>query len=584
VSSLTRAAKGVRWDKLSILLILISSVVGTLLVKMFPFLGYIDLEISPTCRTSEEVAKVVLITIRRESFDNLGTDAVAGTLPRRYHAKLLDNLAKAGPKSVLFDLKFTDSSPDDFKLSNAIQSAQTIPIVLLVEPESLEAMSFDSFSFHVLRPSVLPILRPQNVRLAHPLAWDPDGIIRGVKLVVEDKSNPGLLYPHAALAAILSPGQEILPTQSGITDGKRRWATGPNFEMIVRWKSPFREIEFSDAMDMLENGDFDTFKQAIVIVGTTLQGQRLDDAHPTPLGTMSGSQTVAQAINSLSLRESAQPRFAPSYTAPLISLILAAVSVVCALKPTWKRVLFATSIPTILAFFLSFGALELFSTHVGVLQLGLPAMIACTAILGRKVVAQLPVWEKFGWAGKQDRICAVFVDICNSTKIMEQAVEADQLFVRVQNIITNAVERNGGHIERAIGDGAFAVFRNGTQEDRALSALRSVLLAHEQVDLHSPDFMTKHGFRVELGFGFEMAEVRGEVLRSKGRAEFSSFGLGIAFAARLESLSRSYESKIAAGPEVVALLKGRTETKFLKHTVDVKGFGTDRDIYELVLG
>lgn len=564
------------------------AVAGVLaLFRVWPLLGHLDLQFTPAARTKKQ-AKILVVTVRRETFSALGTDSFGGTLPRRFHAQLLQGLRRAGARGVVFDLLFTDPSPDDDAFREAIQADSSLPISLLVEPLSEGMRSRDEVVFRAVRPTVLPLLRPEHVILGHPLAWEPDGILRGARLVIEDSDTPGVVYPHLGLAALAGVQATDLEDSLAIEGrkvqvGDRSWMTGPGYEKLLRWAPPFPELEYAEALTLLEENRWEAFKDAIVIVGATNQGQRLDDMHPTAVGDMSGVQFIAQTANSLSLEDGRQPRFASESVLAVIGFLLALMALWVSSAPSWWRSLAAIISPPILVYASSAASMEAFSLHLGTLQASLPALLTAGVTLGVNAVRHFPLWAKLGWEGQSEDVCAVFFDVRGSTTVMAEAKDAEGLMVKLQSLIAKAVDSNGGYIERTMGDGAFAVFRSGDSQARAASALRAILDTEAACRTRSEDFKAVHGVSPQVVAGAEMAFIKGAVLRSQNRFEFSSFGRDIALAQRIEANARAFQSLCAIGPRMRSLVGEPQGFELKSHWLPLKGFDEEVEVFEIAL-
>lgn len=557
------------------------------LFRVWPLLGHLDLQLTPAARTDRQ-DKILVVTVRRETFSALGAESYGGTLPRRFHAQLIEGLRKTGARGVVFDLLFTDPSPDDGVFREAIQADSTLPICLLVEPLSEGMRDRDEVVFRAVRPTVLPLLRPEHVILGHPLAWEPDGILRGARLVIEDSETPGVVYPHLGLAGLAGIKASDLESSLGIKGrevqvGGRSWTAGPGYEKLLRWAPPFPELEYSEALALLDEGRREAFKDAVVIVGATNQGQRLDDMHPTAVGDMSGVQFIAQTANSLGLPHERQPRFASVGVLAALGFMLSLLALWISSSPSWSRSLAAIFLPPLLAYALSAACLEVFSLHLGTLQAALPALLTAGATLGVNAVRHFPLWARLGWEGRSEDVCAVFFDVRGSTTVMAEATDAEGLMVKLQSLIAKAVDSNGGYIERTMGDGAFAVFRKGDSAARASAALRAILDTEAACRTRSEEFKAAHGVSPQVVAGAEMAYIKGAVLRSQNRFEFSSFGRDIALAQRIEANSRAFKSLCAIGPRMRSLVGDPKGIELKSHRLPLKGFETDVEVFEIVL-
>lgn len=547
-------------------------------------LTYFDLQIAPLpqCEAKEKVA---VITIQRETFDRLDLVAYGNVLPRTWHAELLRRLGNAGARTVVFDLLFSVPSPDDEALRKVFQRPDIPPTILLVEPIFIGPIPPERLDFDIRRPAVMPVITPSKLHLGHSLAWEPDGVLRGIRATLRDRQLENMYYPNVASVAVeLS---KSIATDRGTSGTVHRQAKSEireeENEIPIRWSLPPSPIEFSNAMSILDAGDSDVFRDAIVIVGATNQGQRLYDMHPTPIGDMSGAQFLAVAIQSVS--SSLPPlRVAPLWIEWAISVAVAlGVGWVC-WHPTLVRL--AAGIVLALAgpWVLTLVALQEGSALLSTTRPTLAALISVLITLSVVGYRQLPAWIRFHWGLAEEEMADLFVDLVDSTGTLAQVgIKGAAFMESVNELIARAVDRNSGHIERTIGDGAFAVFRSGKPGERAAYCYAAIHSLFHEFEKRAERFQQEFGVQPVIAVGAEWVRVEGRVLLSRGRAEFSTFGRDISYAARVQKAAASMNSRAAIGPKLRELL-GEKAIIRARHELDLQGFGPNSTVFELEIG
>ncbi|RQQ03228.1 CHASE2 domain-containing protein [Burkholderia stagnalis] len=128
---------------------------------------------------------IVVVDIDNQSVATLGR----WPWPRSVHARLLDALSRAQPAAVVYDVLFTEPSPDDRQFAAGLGRVPTFMPILL-SPEGPDGT-------RTVDPPV-PELAARAAGLGHiNLEVDPDGIVRSVALYESDGRTrwPQLMVP-----------------------------------------------------------------------------------------------------------------------------------------------------------------------------------------------------------------------------------------------------------------------------------------------------------------------------------------------------------------------------------------------------
>ncbi|MFM0202189.1 CHASE2 domain-containing protein [Paraburkholderia fungorum] len=216
--------------------------------------------------------------------------------PRSVHAKLLEQIAKAKPAAVIYDVLFTEANPEDAQLARAIALSPTYLPLLLSAPDSTGQRA-------VVEPVAL--LAQAAAGLGHiNLEVDSDGIVRSVARFEGDADSrwPQLMVPVAqavergALQLNERPHRQSsgeAATQAS-TDGEGRFLIPFGLNAQDYTKLSFASVLAGDV-------PADKLRGRIVLIGVTASG--LYDRFATPvsgeLGPLPGIYIHANVLDTL---------------------------------------------------------------------------------------------------------------------------------------------------------------------------------------------------------------------------------------------------------------------------------------------
>lgn len=233
--------------------------------------------------------KIIIIAIDNRSLQEIGKWPWARTV----HAQLLNQLAQARPKSIAYDVLFTEAASDDTALAHAVQSAAPVFLPLLLDTASTENTDFSEV---------------EPVRLLHDAAagighvnvhFDSDGIVRRADVRLRTRRK---ILPH--MMQLAAGGGESGLDQLPILFQPRVEA--------------FRTASFVDVMRGEVPRQF--FRGKVVLVGAT--GDGMGDQFPVPLrggGLMSGVDLQANMLNTMLSGRGVAP--VPRWLGSLIALV-----------------------------------------------------------------------------------------------------------------------------------------------------------------------------------------------------------------------------------------------------------------------
>jgi CHASE2 domain-containing sensor protein/signal transduction histidine kinase len=247
------------------------------------------------------LSDIVVLEIDNASIAQLGR----WPWPRSVHARLLEQLAKAKPAVVIYDVLFTEANPDDAQLARAIALSPTYLPLLLTTP--------DSAGRRVAVEPVAPLAQAA-AGLGHiNLEVDSDGIVRSVARFEGDAASrwPQLMVPVAQAVARgtlhlngrpAQPSSGTAPAQAG----KAQSSAGEANEGEGRFLIPFglnaqNYPKLSFASVLAGDVPADRLRGRIVLIGVTASG--LYDRFATPvsgeLGPLPGIYIHANVLDTL---------------------------------------------------------------------------------------------------------------------------------------------------------------------------------------------------------------------------------------------------------------------------------------------
>jgi class 3 adenylate cyclase len=184
--------------------------------------------------------------------------------------------------------------------------------------------------------------------------------------------------------------------------------------------------------------------------------------------------------------------------------------------------------------------------------------------------------------GERQVVTVLFADVRSFTSFAacaepEEVVSAlNEIFA----LVIEAVQHEGGILNKFIGDGLMALFGapvpNG---DHALAAARAALKARDAIEVWAVSRYKLQREPLRVGIGLNTGEVVAGCVGTKERAEYSVIGNTVNMAARLEELAA--QGQILVGPETGKLLRGTFE---LSGTITLKlaGFPQPVPVTELI--
>jgi adenylate cyclase len=462
---------------------------------------------------------------------------------RAVHAKVIEQLTRARPAAIAYDVQFTESSGDsqaavdaDNALILAVRRARNVVLATTEVDGKGRTNIFGGAAGLAFSRGT-----PSNSNYVN----DVDGRIRRVAFRIEGLTT----FPLAA--AGVARGRPV----ATIPGRRRAWIDYPGGPGRIR------TLHFSD----VEQGDFDAaaVRGKVVVVGATAPS--LQDLHPTSTtgsGLMPGPEiqaaAAATALAGFPLRD------AGGLWGPLTLLLLAAAAPLAAIR---VRVVLALGLGVVLLAAFLVAAQVAFDRGT-VLPAVYPALagvaaLAATALTHGVTVAfeRERVRDAFArfvpeavvdqvlrdadgvrLGGVRSEATVMFSDLRGFTSFAE-TLDPEQVIDALNRYLTemsDAISAHGGTLVAYMGDGIMAVFgaplRQDDHADRALAAAREMLDRLDGFNAWLAETGLHEGFK--MGIGLNSGPVMSGNVGSERRLEYTALGDTTNTAARLEGMTK----------------------------------------------
>ncbi len=567
--------------------------------------------------------KIAIVAIDDATFNGLNT---TWPFPREFHAKLIENLARAGAKQIVFDVEFTENSNEVSDDSLATTAAMADNVVFA--GKVLHGKSSTEPS-----QKLTPITAITNFDLPWGvvnMSADSDGFIRKYILFEEFDKAPVYSIGVASLAnlRVYQPDWEnhIKLTHNALHVMGESIPIHKHNNAIINYHGPagtFAQYSYSSVLDDstfvmpgFQGAELDEFediitsgvlKDKIVLVGATID--ELHDKFPTPFGgewmpgveihanfiEMALSGKYVQTINPWLyllfevivlfglwfLFKLLKPQF--SAVALLLLLILQfGLAVVLFIKlamliPIVQTIilLIAIYVASVLSHYFETMKEKRFIRH------------AFAQYLAPELVTKLlqdPQSLKYG--GSLQEISVLFTDIRSFTTYSESHSPQETVNI-LHEYLTEMVKviiDNQGILDKFVGDEVMALFGTPVPlPNHALNACKTALQMRERLGILQEKWKAegREPFEIGLGINTGMAVVGN--LGSEQIFDYTAIGDTINLGARLEGINKEYQTEkhIIISEFTLEKVQDLVEVRYLDE-VKVKGKNNAVKIYELI--
>jgi adenylate cyclase len=530
---------------------------------------------------------IVLVQIDTATFNELRQQGLASEwpFPRRYDARLIDNLRRAGARTIALDLEFTHPTDkqDDEALVGAIERAHGKVVLATTEvgPHG---------STPVLGGE--PLLREIGARVGHVgLVEDTDGRVRRAARSVNG------LDTFSVVSAEAFSGR---PVKGSIFH--------ENTLPIDFAGAPGSYPAVSYAKALKGEAAPSQFAGRLVIVGAS--APILNDVHAA---ATSGSRPMAgpeiQANSIATLLRGAPLSDAPGWLNVLLVVLLGVVVPLGSLRTRrWRTLLDALVLAALftVAVQIAFdnGLIVTFVYPLLALVIGTLGTLAVLyvgeaierervrSMFARFVPADV-VEEVLARAGENLRLGAVerdctvlFSDLRGFTSFSETqpAGRVIEVVNHYLTEMTEAILESGGTLIAYMGDGIMALFGAPLEQDD--HADRALMAAREMVGPRLARFNAwlaeqGHDRRFEMGIGINSGPVMAGNVGSDQRVEYTAIGDTTNTASRLEGMTKNLDSMLLVAQSTRERMRGDADELLFVGEVEIRGRTGKLAVYTL---
>ena len=544
-------------------------------------------------------ADVVVVAIDTDS------EASLGRYPwgREWHARLLNNLHRAGARVVAFDLTFADPFP---RADTAFRAAIDRTGIAVLGAKTDVVFRRGARGFRLEEPAGVLAGAPVGIVDVRPDAVD--GVVREYPVV---HAYPGRTVPQLGVQAVLRflglPADSLREVGGGWRMAGRAIPTGPGGGMLIDWRGPAGSVAsysyatvVDDAATDLGEWDLDSFEDLardgvfrgrMVLVGTTVPEHQ--DLHPTPVRDadgaagavlMPGVEIHAQAAAALLAGRHVRPVPRRAQYAWTVLLAAAAVLALARLRG-WRGAAAAGA----LALLAPAAAGLLFSggtwlwTVAPLLAVALASGGAAAVLWGDEarerarirgmfqqyvppqVVRELIRRPELLALGGEERVATVlFSDVRGFSAVAERLAPAElvALLNEYLTAMTDVVVEHGGIVDKYVGDTLMAEFGVPVPlDDHAVRACRAALRMRGELRRLRGEWQGRGMPALHARTGINTGTVLVGNLGSHRMMDYTCMGDHVNLASRLEGLNRAYGTEIVVSEftwrEVQAHFVGR---------------------------
>jgi adenylate cyclase len=563
---------------------------------------------------------IIIVAIDDNTFADLN---LSWPFPRELHARLIDNLVRAGADQIIFDIEFTEYSNPASDAALALAASRARNVIF--------AGKYVSYPHN---PDQEQMLEPIQPLLAEGMNWgvvnmptDWDGYVREYTLF---ETMRNLNYYSIGVAALANSRLYQQDWQTGVkSSGGKLYAAGYAIPIVsgnhalLNYFGPahtFRHIPYSSVVDdsalttagidldsyyeLLRSG---VFRGKTVLVGATLE--ELHDKFPTPFSSSLTSGVEIHANFLEMVKQGNYLREPNPWLVILVQLLFAVIlfTLLTWLKPQWS-VLFTVGMIVLLALlayllFTGYNFLVPLMEFIFILVLLYIASLVIhylTALKEKKFIRNAfqqfmapelvnellrnPANLKYG--GSQQEISVLFSDIRSFTAYTEKHKPEETVLILKEYLtaMVDIIKKNCGIVDKFVGDEIMALY--GTPiayPDHALQACKTALEMKEELARLRLKWKEQGRDDFEIGIGINTGFAVVGNLGSEQIFDYTAIGDTGNLGARLEALNKEVftDKKVIISESTYKKVKDCVEARFLQE-VAIKGIDHPVRIYELL--
>ena len=159
--------------------------------------------------------------------------------------------------------------------------------------------------------------------------------------------------------------------------------------------------------------------------------------------------------------------------------------------------------------------------------------------------------------GEIKKVAVLFSDVVDSTSMSEKLSPYDLMYLLNRYFVQvgDVIERNGGFIDRFIGDGVMAIFGIEDQDNAPLFAVNAALQILETADQMKPFFASMYGVDFDIRTGIHYGETVIGSLGSVGHERLTAIGEVPNVASRVEAANREAGTRLLISQDLYDEIK-----------------------------
>lgn len=590
-------------------------------------LAYYDLsfKIKNSIFKKEQIDKgIVIVKIDNRTTAKLTEIGKSLTEIREIYGYIVDKAYSNGAKDIGFDMifqNFNRENPSDMYFKGMV--AQSKGVLFAVYPDS------DKSGNMIFSTPELIDANPKNSIGHIKMNPDEDNKVRGVELFYQKESESGTkLYPSFALE--LYRREMKIENMDKLDEEISKKFKLFNSELLIDYrtgtimenssKESFKTISMADIIDEAmgkKSVDYSIFKDKIVMIGATNSTNQ--DFYMTPFNKVEieksssvsspGVEIHAQALNTLLNGKSITRNKSSIFIFLAVSILLSVlflpflktghsaiyyimlnIAVVAVSQIMFSKSLFYD---ILLLFFIELNIIYISSiVYKTMWERGEKRRIK--EIFGKYVAKGIVEdviknEKKLDVGGELKEATILFSDIEGFTSISEKCSDRPAKLVEYLNNYfdraVDAVDENGGIVDKFIGDAVMALFglpvANDSHADMAVKT--GIKLKKIAEDL-SREWESELGTKLHVRVGINTGEVIAGNIGSKSKKiEYTVIGDNVNLSSRLEGVNKYFGTSVIISSNVYSKLRKPEEFLFRElDTIRVKGKDKAVTIYEVV--
>lgn len=563
---------------------------------------------------------IVIIAIDEPSFQALNT---TWPFPRYYHAKLIENLNKAGVKQIVFDVEFIENSTpaqDQILAETAARYDNVIFAGKVLKTDSKHTQKL---------PPISTIKNLNKVWGIVNMAVDTDGFIRNYSCYELFDGSPLYSIGVCSIANHRVYGPNWLDSIRHETRilrvaGKDIPKTGN--KTVINYYGPantFEHISFASVIDDEDmqmpgyhgeelNEFYELLESGVLQGKTVLIGATIDELHdqfPTPF---SQQYTAGVEIHANFIEMVMNQDFL-KHINPLLYLGLELLALLIfwwvfkLLKPQISAALLIILILS--QYYLAYMMFTRFNTMIPIVQsMWVLLVIYIVSLINHYIATQkekrfirsafqqymapelvkelLENPKSLTYGGSLQEITVLFSDIRSFTTYSENhsPQETVQILQEYLTAMVNVIIQNRGILDKFVGDEVMALFGTPVKlENHALAACKTALQMRTKLTELQDKWKSEGRESFDIGIGINTGNAVVGNLGSQQIFDYTAIGDTINLGARLEAINKEYVTthKIIISEFTLEHVKDNVEVRYLDE-VKVKGKNKAVKIYELL--